>query len=87
MSGEQQSKFLKDFELKKDKEIKIGLNIGLVRDAALYSSKGDTDSTYKEATLERYAMSGELQSKFLKSFVVKRDLKVKLGAGTSIYTV
>ncbi|WP_068268364.1 hypothetical protein [Caviibacter abscessus] len=30
-------------------------------------------------------MSGELQAKYLKSFILKEDLKIKIGVGSSIY--
>ncbi|WP_068268361.1 hypothetical protein [Caviibacter abscessus] len=49
----------------KDKEIKIGVNIGLVNDSAwFYNGVAWNKYIYREATLERYAMSGELQTKF-----------------------
>ncbi|WP_068268359.1 hypothetical protein [Caviibacter abscessus] len=71
---------------RKDKEVKIGINIGLVRDAAwYYDSEKNTNKVNKEATLERYAMSGELQAKFFKNFSLKEDIKIKIGVGSSIY--
>ncbi|WP_068267909.1 hypothetical protein [Caviibacter abscessus] len=65
-----------------DKEIKANANVGLVRDSAVVVKVKWL--IYKEATLERYTMSGELQEKFLKSFSLKENIKIKLREGSSI---